>query len=72
VIRPYLVSLGVGTIIGAFYAAIGVRSPAPPFIALLGLLGFLIGENGYPALKAKLSLGASQTIHQEKQTKDGK
>jgi XapX domain-containing protein len=56
-LRPYIVSLGVGIIVGAFYALLGVRSPAPPLIALLGLFGFLIGENGFPLLKEKLALG---------------
>ncbi|MGO8854572.1 MAG: XapX domain-containing protein [Steroidobacteraceae bacterium] len=42
--RPFLVSLIVGAAVGAVYGLIGVRSPAPPAIALLGLLGMLAGE----------------------------
>lgn len=42
--RVYAISLGVGLLVGALYAGIGVRSPAPPVIALLGLLGMLAGE----------------------------
>lgn len=41
---PYLLSAGVGLGVGVLYALLGVRSPAPPVIALLGLLGMLAGE----------------------------
>lgn len=44
--KPYLVSLAVGVLVGAIYALLRVRSPAPPVIALVGLLGMLIGEQG--------------------------
>ena len=42
--RPYLISLAVGLAVGIVYGLIRVRSPAPPAIALLGLLGMLAGE----------------------------
>jgi XapX domain-containing protein len=41
---PYVLSAGVGLAVGVAYALLGVRSPAPPIIALLGLLGMLLGE----------------------------
>lgn len=41
---PYLLSLGVGVGVGVLYGLVSVRSPAPPIIALLGLLGMLAGE----------------------------
>lgn len=41
---PYFLSAGVGLGVGVLYALLGVRSPAPPIIALLGLLGMLAGE----------------------------
>lgn len=41
---PYLLSLGVGIAVGVIYGLVSVRSPAPPIIALLGLLGMLAGE----------------------------
>ena len=41
---PYIVSLGVGLGIGMIYALIDVRSPAPPLVALVGLLGMVLGE----------------------------
>lgn len=43
-VKPYLVSLCVGLLVGAIYASLRVRSPAPPVIALVGLLGMLAGE----------------------------
>ena len=43
-LSPYLLSLGAGIAIGVIYGLIAVRSPAPPIIALLGLLGMLAGE----------------------------
>jgi XapX domain-containing protein len=44
--KPYVLSLCVGVLVGAIYGVLGVRSPAPPVIALLGLLGMLVGEQG--------------------------
>lgn len=43
-LQPYLISLAAGLGIGVIYGLIAVRSPAPPIIALLGLLGMLAGE----------------------------
>jgi XapX domain-containing protein len=43
--KPYLVSLAVGLAVGLLYNAVNVRSPAPPTIALVGLLGMLAGEH---------------------------
>ena len=42
--NSYLVSLAAGVLVGLIYGVIHVRSPAPPVIALAGLLGILIGE----------------------------
>jgi XapX domain-containing protein len=39
-----LISLGAGVLIGLMYAVLKVRSPAPPALALIGLLGMLAGE----------------------------
>ena len=46
--KPYLVSLAAGLLVGVIYAMIGVRSPAPPIIALVGLAGMLLGEQLVP------------------------
>ena len=42
--KTYLLSLGAGLLVGIFYSLINGRSPAPPVVALIGLLGILIGE----------------------------
>jgi XapX domain-containing protein len=49
--KLYLLSLGAGLLVGIIYALMQVRSPAPPAIALLGLLGMLIGEQIVPLVK---------------------
>lgn len=49
--KPYLLSLGAGLLVGVVYALINVRSPAPPVIALVGLLGILVGEQLPPLAK---------------------
>ncbi|WP_164311660.1 DUF1427 family protein, partial [Streptococcus pneumoniae] len=46
--KLYLLSLAVGLMVGAIYALVGVRSPAPPVVALVGLLGILVGEQLVP------------------------
>jgi XapX domain-containing protein len=50
-LQPYIISLIVGLGIGVIYGLVSVRSPAPPIIALLGLLGMLAGEAGVQWLK---------------------
>lgn len=49
--KPYLLSLGAGLLVGVIYALLNVRSPAPPVIALVGLLGILVGEQLPPLVK---------------------
>src|SRR5580693_2893805 len=39
-----LVSFVVGLSVGVLYGLIRVKSPAPPIVALLGLLGMVLGE----------------------------
>jgi len=46
--RVYLLSLGAGLLVGLVYSLLNVRSPAPPVIALIGLLGILLGEQIIP------------------------
>lgn len=46
--KPYVISLASGLLIGGIYSLLGVRSPAPPAIALVGLLGILLGEQIVP------------------------
>jgi XapX domain-containing protein len=49
--KPYLLSLGAGLLVGIVYSLLSVRSPAPPAIALIGLLGILLGEQAIPIAK---------------------
>jgi XapX domain-containing protein len=49
--KAYALSLGIGVLVGVIYALFQVRSPAPPVIALVGLLGILVGEQLPPFLK---------------------
>src|SRR5712675_96432 len=49
--RIYLLSLGAGLLVGIIYSVLNVRSPAPPVVALVGLLGILVGEQIIPVAK---------------------
>jgi XapX domain-containing protein len=51
----YLISLGAGVLVGVIYSLINVRSPAPPLVALVGLLGMLVGEQVIPLGKQLLA-----------------
>jgi XapX domain-containing protein len=62
--RSYLASLVLGVAVGLVYGLVKVRSPAPPVIALLGLLGMLSGEQVVSlvrsyAFKSDVQLGAA-------------
>jgi len=52
-----LVSFAAGVLIGVMYALLKVRSPAPPAIALVGLLGMLMGEQLVSALITQAAAG---------------
>lgn len=52
--RTYLLSLGAGLLVGIVYSLLNVRSPAPPVVALVGLLGILVGEQIIPVAKHML------------------
>jgi XapX domain-containing protein len=49
--KMYIVSIAVGLLVGLIYGFLNVRSPAPPVIALVGLLGMLLGEQLPPLLR---------------------
>ncbi|CAN7661372.1 XapX domain-containing protein [Bosea sp. LjRoot9] len=60
--KLYLASLGAGLLVGVIYSLLDLRSPAPPVVALIGLLGILAGEQIVPIAKRvvageRLSLG---------------
>ena len=42
--KVFLLSFAVGLGVGVLYGLIRVKSPAPPIVALLGLLGMVLGE----------------------------
>jgi XapX domain-containing protein len=51
--KAMLISFAVGIFVGLLYGVIRVKSPAPPIIALLGLLGMVIGEQAGTWILAK-------------------
>lgn len=53
--KIYVVSILAGVLVGVIYGLMNVRSPAPPVVALLGLLGMLVGEQVVPLAKRVLS-----------------
>jgi XapX domain-containing protein len=66
--KIYLLSLGAGLLVGIVYSLLNVRSPAPPVIALVGLLGILVGEQIIPLAKSLWSKepAAVSWLHQVK------
>ena len=52
--KLYVLSLGAGLLVGVVYSLLSVRSPAPPLIALVGLMGILVGEQVIPVGKQLL------------------
>jgi XapX domain-containing protein len=65
----YLVSLIMGLAVGVAYGLVQVRSPAPPLIALIGLLGMVLGEQAiemakrhFAAPQASIEQSADDTL----------
>lgn len=58
----YIISLGVGFGIGLLYWLLKVQSPAPPLIALAGLLGMVLGEHAIPVVKAQFFAQTTTTV----------
>jgi XapX domain-containing protein len=52
IMKAYFVSLVVGVAVGLLYNVLHVRSPAPPTVALVGLLGMLGGEHLIPLVRS--------------------
>lgn len=67
--KPYLLSLAAGLLVGIVYSLLNVRSPAPPIIALVGLLGILAGEQIPPLVKQVLRKDATSTSWLQHQVK---
>jgi XapX domain-containing protein len=49
--KDYFLSLVIGFGVGLLYATLRVKSPAPPLVALIGLLGMVLGEGAFAWLK---------------------
>jgi len=67
--KMYIVSLGAGLLVGLIYGFLNVRSPAPPVIALVGLLGILVGEQLPPLLRQWWQHDPQQAQWMEQQVK---
>jgi XapX domain-containing protein len=59
IMSPYLISLAVGLGVGIIYGLLAVKSPAPPVIALMGLLGILAGEAAVSYLRGHTDVTAT-------------
>jgi XapX domain-containing protein len=61
--KAMLISFAVGVLVGLLYGFIRVRSPAPPIIALLGLLGMVLGEQvGAWAISKRVTVAHAASI----------
>jgi XapX domain-containing protein len=58
--NAYVLSAAVGLLVGVIYGVLNVRSPAPPVIALVGLLGILAGEQIPPLVRQWLQRDTRQ------------
>ena len=58
----YLVSLLMGLAVGVAYGLVQVRSPAPPMIALVGLLGMVLGQQAVDMAKRHFAPPAQTSI----------
>jgi len=61
--KVLLLSFVVGLGVGVLYALIRVKSPAPPIVALLGLLGMVLGEQfGMWTQTKKLDVSRAESV----------
>jgi XapX domain-containing protein len=67
--KAYIASLAVGLLVGVIYALLNVRSPAPPVIALVGLLGILLGEQIPSLVRQAFKIEQSASAWVEDQVK---
>jgi XapX domain-containing protein len=67
--KMYIVSLAAGVLVGLIYGFLNVRSPAPPIIALVGLLGILVGEQLPPLIRQLWQPSQTQVSWLEQQVK---
>lgn len=61
--KVLFVSFAVGLLVGVLYGLIRVKSPAPPIVALVGLLGMVLGEQfGGWILAKKVDITHATTV----------
>ncbi|MPW15569.1 DUF1427 family protein [Paraburkholderia sp. CNPSo 3157] len=53
--KACIASLAAGVAVGLLYNVIDVKSPAPPIVALIGLLGMVAGEHAIPFVRTVLA-----------------
>jgi len=68
-VKLYLLALGAGLLAGILYGVLNVRSPAPPVVALVGLLGILLGEQLPPLVRQWLAPAPQQVSWLDGQVK---
>jgi XapX domain-containing protein len=68
-VTAFLISLAMGIVVGIAYGLSGIRSPAPPIIALVGLLGMVVGEQGVAMVKAHFAPTTVETRAGDSETK---
>ena len=68
----YLISLAMGLAVGVAYGLVNVHSPAPPLIALAGLLGMVLGEQAVDLAKYHLAPPAPVLSHPASPSAPGK
>jgi XapX domain-containing protein len=69
--KAVFISFVVGLVVGVVYGVIRVKSPAPPIIALLGLLGMVLGEQaGGRLLTKKIQATNAASFHLVSERKD--
>ena len=67
-VTAILVSLTMGLAVGIAYGLSGIRSPAPPLIALVGLLGMVLGERAVTMTKDHFFPSATQEHRTDSRT----
>lgn len=67
--KAYLAAAAVGLLVGIVYALFNVRSPAPPVVALVGLLAILVGEQIPPLVRQVLKVGVAHPSWLQDQVK---
>jgi XapX domain-containing protein len=66
--KAMFISFVVGLLVGIAYALLRVKSPAPPLVALVGLLGMVWGEQLIERFLAQKSVDAHISSEQVERT----